>query len=499
MLKNILQYLEQTALRVPNKIAFSDGESNLSFSQLSNYAKGIGSYLIDNGFSRSPIMVIMDKHPFEIAAFLGVIYAGGFYIPIDSEMPVKRIEVIADSTSPALIICDSKNENLARSVGNYEVVLYDSICEHNVSEEKLTAIRDQQIDTDPIYIVFTSGSTGIPKGVVACHRSVIDYTESLCLALDFSENTVFGNQTPLYFDAPLKEIMPTLKYGATTYFVPKKLFMFPVKLVEYLNQNKINTICWVVSALTMISAFGAFTKIIPEYLKIVAFGSEVFPIKQFKIWRDTLPEASFYNLYGPTEATGMSCYYKVNRDFADNESIPIGKPFNNTRITLIGDDGKEVPHGQPGEICISGTCVTMGYYSNSEKTNDVFVQNPLQNAYREIIYRTGDLARYNEYGELVFISRKDYQIKHMGHRIELGEIEAATDSISGVARSCCIYDDEKKKIYLFYIGEAIESDVTGFLKGYLPRYMIPASIKKLNTLPLTPNGKLNRRALKEMI
>lgn len=499
MLKNILQYLEQTVLRVPNKIAFSDGENSLSFSQLFHASKGIGTYLIDNSCSCSPIMVIMEKHPHEIAAFLGVIYAGGFYIPIDAEMPSKRIEVIAQSTKPALIICDEKNEKLARSICCADVVLYNDISEYAYCDEKLGFIRSNQIDTDPIYIVFTSGSTGIPKGVVACHRSVIDYTESLCMALDFSVETVFGNQTPLYFDAPLKEIMPTLKYGATTYFVPKKLFMFPIKLVEYLNQNKINTICWVVSALTMISAFGAFDKVKPEYLKLIAFGSEVFPIKQFKIWREALPEAVFYNLYGPTEATGMSCYYKVNRDFADNESIPIGKPFNNTRILLIGDDGKSVPQGQPGEICISGTCVTMGYYSNEEKTNEAFIQNPLQHNYREIIYRTGDLAKYNEYGELVFISRKDYQIKHMGHRIELGEIEAAADSVSGVARSCCIYDDIKRKIHLFYIGESVETEVSSFLKGYLPRYMIPSTIVRLETLPLTPNGKLNRRALKEMI
>ena len=362
----------------------------------------------------------------------------------------------------------------------------------------MSNIRNNQIDTDAIYVVFTSGSTGVPKGVSACHRSVIDYTETLSCALSFNENNIFGNQTPLYFDAPLKEIMPTLKFGATTYFIPKKLFMFPIKLVEYLNENKINTICWVVSALTMISAFGVFDKLKPIYLTTVAFGSEVFPIKQFNIWKQALPEAVFYNLYGPTEATGMSCYWKADRELDEGEAIPIGRPFKNTRILLINAEGKQVAANETGEIYICGTCVTLGYYANSEKTAEAFVQNPLNFSYRDIVYKTGDLARYNEHGELVFVSRRDYQIKHMGHRIELGEIEAAADTVPGVARACCIYDKEKKKIKMFYVGTVSEADLMAYLKEYIPRYMLPNTLLKLEQLPLTANGKLDRLALSQI-
>ena len=184
-----------------------------------------------------------------------------------------------------------------------------------IDDGALDRIYRRAIDTDPIYIVFTSGSTGIPKGVAACHRSVIDYIEQLSEALHFNEDTVFGNQTPLYFDACLKELYPTLKFGATTYLIPRNLFSIPTALVEYLNQHKINTVCWVVSALTMISAFGTFELVKPKYLHTVAFGSEVFPIKQFRLWRQALPEATFTNLYGPTEGTGMCCYYRVEREF----------------------------------------------------------------------------------------------------------------------------------------------------------------------------------------
>ncbi len=501
MVKNILEYLEQTVIKVPNKIAFSNGEESLTFSQLYNTAKVIGSNLLRHGFSREPIFVVMEKHPNAIAAFLGAIYAGCFYVPIDSEMPALRIQSIISTVRGKIIISDKKNINVAESTGIENILEFDTLANGNVDDILLEKIRKDQLDIDPIYVVFTSGSTGVPKGVLACHRSVIDYTDNLSAALEFDSYNIFGNQTPLFFDAPLKEIMPTLKFGATTYFIPKKLFMFPVKLIEYLNQYKINTICWVVSALTMISSLGAFQKAIPKYLTTIAFGSEVFPIKQFRIWREALPDATFYNLYGPTEATGMSCWYRVDREFSENESIPIGKPFSNTRILLIRDDGKEALSGECGEMYISGTCVTQGYYSNLEKTDDAFVQNPLidKSLYRDIVYKTGDIARKNDNDDLIFISRKDFQIKHMGHRIELGEIESAADTFDGVARSCCIYDKDKKKIYMFYIGDSEQSYLMKYLRDYLPRYMIPNQIQKLDTLPLTPNGKIDRRALENMI
>ena len=332
--------------------------------------------------------------------------------------------------------------------------------------------------------------------MAACHRSVIDYIEHLSEVFEFDENTVFGNQTPLYVDACLKEIYPTLKFGATTYLIPKSLFMFPVQIVEFLNNHKINTICWVVSALTMISAFGTFKTIVPEYLKLIAFASEVFPIKQFNIWRSVLPNAKYINLYGPTEGTGICCYYIVDREFTPGQVIPIGKPFRNTEIILLNDKNERAEAGESGEICIRGTSLTLGYYNNFEKTNEVFVQNPLNPFYPELIYKTGDIGRYNELGELEFISRKDHQIKHMGHRIELGEIEVNVNMLEEIKMAGCIYDDVKNKIVLYYVGEIDEKDLAVSLKDKLPRYMIPNSIIRLDQMPTTMNGKIDRVVLK---
>jgi non-ribosomal peptide synthetase component F len=313
--------------------------------------------------------------------------------------------------------------------------------------------------------------------------------------LGFNEDTVFGNQTPLYFDACLKEIYPTLKFGATTYLIPKSHFSFPIELVKFLNEYKINTVCWVVSALTMVSAFNTFKTIKPEYLHTVAFGSEVFPIKQFRRWREALPNATFTNLYGPTETTGMCCYYRVEREFEDNEVIPIGRPFDNREILLLTSEGKLAEASEEGEICIRGTAITLGYYNDPERTADVFVQNPFNSLYPERIYKTGDIGRYNERGELVFVSRKDYQIKHMGHRIELGEIEVNVDGLPGIRIAACVYDTNKKKIVLYFVGDVTEGELAATLKTKLPRYMIPNKIIKLENMPFTANGKIDRVTL----
>ncbi len=499
MQKNILSYLEQTAPQFPDKIAFSTGKESMTFREVQQGAAAIGSFLAEKGFFGEPVVIFMDKHPRTVTSFFGVIYAGCHYVCLDEKMPEARMQTILDQVKPRAVLADSKHFAKAKALGLESTYLYDELVQTSPCREVLASVRQRQCDTDPIYVVFTSGSTGIPKGVVACHRSVIDYTDSLCDALGFTADTVFANQTPLYFDAPLKEIMPTLKMGATTYFVPRMLFSFPVRLIEYLNEYRINTVCWVVSALVQISSLGALDTMVPKYLSKVAFGSEVFPKKQYQLWRNALPHAEFYNLYGPTEATGMSCWWRADRPLSEDEPIPVGRPFDNTDLLLLTEEGKRAEPGEEGEICLRGTCVTMGYYNNPEKTAEVFVQNPLNTAYPERIYRTGDIGRINEHGELVFVCRKDSQIKHMGHRIELGEIDAVATKEPTVSRTCCLYDSSRKQIVLFYVGQIGEKELRAFLSTYLPGYMLPGRLCRLSAMPLTDNGKIDRRTLREQM
>ena len=498
---NVQEYLDEIAARLPDKPAFCDDGLQLCFGEVDRRSRAVGTALTAGGFYSQPVVVFMEKGPAAVSAFFGTLRAGCFYVPLDEEMPRHRIELIFELLQPGVVIYDESTLAALEGLGfQGKALLYDDLIQSEIDEPALQKIRARAIDTDPIYVVFTSGSTGKPKGVAACHRSVIDYVENLAAVLRIDENTVFGNQAPLYVDACLKELYPTLMFGATTWFVPKQYFSFPLKLVEFLNKKRVNTVCWVASAFTMVAALRILDEVRPEHLRTVAFGSEVFPVKQLNAWLRTCPDARFLNLYGPTEATGMSCYYVLPTGhlFAEGAKIPIGGPFRNTDVFLLDEENRRIDEpGLPGEICIRGTCLTLGYYADPERTAQSFTQNPLHGRYDEKIYRTGDLAQYNEAGELLFLSRKDYQIKRAGYRIELGEIESAAHSVEGVHAACCLFDDAKKKIVLCYAGVLQRADLMEALKGKLPQYMMPNVVHRLDVLPLTPNGKIDRNGLKE--
>lgn len=499
MQKNILEYLENTVKKYPDKNAFCDEKESLTFQQIYDQARGIGSYLARKGIYGEGVLIYMDKSPSTVMAFLGAVYGGCFYVPLDEEMPFRRIQLIMESTKARILICDeSTKEKVERLNFQGEVILCSEMLQTPLEEKALEDIRQKQLDMDPIYVLFTSGSTGVPKGVVGHHRGIIDYMDHLSEVMGFSEETVFGNQTPLYFDASMKELYGTFLSGATTWIIPKQLFMFPIELVKCLNEKKINTVCWVVSALTMISAFEAFDEVVPEYLHTIGFGGEVFPVSQFNLWKQTLPDAKFVNLYGPTEASGVCTYYFADRLYEEGEVIPLGKAFDNSGILLLKEDGTPAEEGEVGEMCIRGTGVTHGYYNDPERTQKVFVQNPLNTAYREIIYKTGDLAKRNEDGDLVFVSRKDFQIKHMGHRIELGEIDANGDLVDGVKTCCSIYSKDDGKIVMFYTGDIEKRKLTKELKEKLPRYMIPNVLIPMEELPKTATGKMDRVTMQEL-
>ena len=494
---NILEYLEESAHRYGDKVALTDGADSLTFTELHRKAEAIGSLLLSKGIYRQAVSVLMDKHPDTVCAFLGVLYAGCFYVCADPESPDARILSVIESVRSQVIICSKKSrERAERFRGRAEVICFEDACVSDVDKDELRRVRARAIDTDPAYVVFTSGSTGEPKGVCASHRSVIDYAEALKVTLPFDENTVFGNQSPLYYDAPLKEILPMLSLGATVCFIPKELFMFPVRLCEFIKAHGISTLCWAASALAMVSSLAALEAVSLKHLRTVCFGSEIFPRGEYDKWRKACPDTTFINLYGPTEATGMSCYWIANRELEPDEPIPIGKPFPNTEIILIDEKGKA---SDEGEIYIRGSCVTLGYYGFNERTQKVFVQNPTNFAYPEIVYKTGDLAKINARGELVYLGRRDGQIKHMGRRIELGEIERSAESVVGISIARCVYDADNKRILLAYIGETAPAKIQTQLGELLPRYMLPSVYKRVDSLPQQPNGKVDRAELLRLL
>ena len=305
-----------------------------------------------------------------------------------------------------------------------------------------------------------------------------------------------GNQAPLYFDLSIQDVYATLKSGCTTYLIEKEKFAFPIQLMEYLNEKRINVIMWVPSALCLVANLKALRAEKLPALRMVLFCGEVMPNKQLNAWRKVFTKTTFVNLYGPSETCDASTYYVVDRAFADDEALPIGYPCRDTDIILLNEANELVKGDEVGELCIRGTSLSYGYYQDQEKTAAAFVQNPLNDCYPELIYRTGDLVKYNKYGELEYISRKDFQIKHMGHRIELGEIETAVSSIDGVERCCCVYDDRRSKIVLFYTGNVDGHEIIQQLKRLIPDYMLPNRKIQLDDMPFNLNGKIDRAALK---
>ena len=497
MIRNILDYLEQSAIHYPDKIAFADETSACTYKELRRTAKSVGTKLTNYVPPRSPVPVFMEKRVETIYAFLGAVYAGCFYVLLDPKLPSERLKQILQTLQSEVLVLHPDYEKQFKTL-EYEGNVVNIL--EAVQEEEdavlLEAIREQRLDIDPLYAIFTSGSTGIPKGVLVSHRSVIDFMEEFVDIFGITDKDVVGNQAPFDFDVSVKDIYSTLKTGATMQIIPKKMFSFPTKLLDYLDEREITTLIWAVSALCIVTTLKGLEYKVPQKVNKIIFSGEVMPIKHLNEWKKYLPDALYANVYGPTEITCNCTYYIVDREFQPGESLPIGQPFPNEKVFLLDEENQLVREaGKKGEICVSGTALSLGYYRNPEQTKKVFVQNPLNEKYLERIYRTGDMAYYGHDGYLYFASRKDFQIKHMGHRIELGEIELAMELAEGIRRACCTYDESENKIVAFYEGEAEKRQIVRALGKKLPAYMIPNVWVKLDRLPITKNGKIDRKKM----
>ena len=496
-MRNILEYLENSAEKYGSKTAVKDDKTSCTYQELKEKAQETGSFLADELTVRKPVVCFMEKSVEALQCFMGIVYAGDFYVLVDPNFPLERIRLFYSVLQPEVVLTQEQYQEKLAQTGYTGKVFLEAEAKKPVNTEKLAQIRSQTLDTDPLYSIFTSGSTGIPKGVLICHRSVIDFIDHFTATFHIDETDVIGNQAPFDFDVSVKDIYSCLKTGATLVIIPKSCFMFP-NVIDMLEENHVTVLIWAVSALVLLNRLHGLKYKVPADIRTIMFSGELMPVKQLNQWRSYYPDAAFVNLYGPTEITCNCTYYILDREFSEEEKLPMGQPFANERVFLLDGDDEVTEPDHPAEVCVAGTALALGYYNNPEMTEKAFVQNPLNKNWAEVIYRTGDLAYYGKDQMLYFAGRKDFQIKHMGHRIELEEIETVLGSLSMIEHACCFFDEQKNKIVAYYVGSEDKRAIIDEMKTKVPEFMVPNVFMNVEQLPLTKNGKTDRNRLKEM-
>ena len=473
-MRSLVESLIRNKNKNPNKIIFADENKSITNQELYDKSMQIASYL--SNYYNQPIIIEMPKSVETVVLMMGVLLSGNFYTVLDVDMPEERKTTIINLLEP---VCKITTKNNKKS---------DYVFFEDIIETKTKKININYNMSNPMYVLFTSGSTGIPKGVVVNHNSVMHYLNWFTNEFNINETTVFGNQTPLYFSMSISDVLGTIYAGSTLYFIPHSYFSFPLYLMKYMEENKINTIYWVPSALNMISTFDAFKSFELPELKKVLFAGEVMPPKVINYFVRN-HKAYYANLFGPTETTDICTYYEIKEE---TDNVSIGKACNGLTAIIL-KDGKE---SQTGELYIKGPFLASGYYNNPQKTSEVFIQNPLNKAFPEIIYKTGDIVNVREDGNLLYVGRADFQIKHMGYRIELGEIENKVYEIDEVNTCVVVYKNDK--IILYYVGNIEEETLLERLKAKVPNYMIPNKIHKESKMNYNLNGKIDRTFYKNL-
>lgn len=497
-MNSVICLLERAAARWPERIAVEDEQQSLTYRALREKARRAASGLLRTGSSHAPVMVYLPKSADMLIGFGAAMYAGRPYVPTDAAAPAQRLQKILSNLQPSAILTNRQlGEGLAElDLAGVPVLYIDELTQCAEDAAAVDEAVARVTDADPVYVMYTSGSTGEPKGVTIPHRGVLLFARWAEKTFGWDCETVIANQAPLYFDVSVMDVYGAMRCGGKLILTPEVLFRFPNKLPEFLQENAVTSIYWVPTVMINIANSGALDGVTLPCLKSVAFAGEVMPNLQLNIWRRALPGRIFANLYGPTE-TDVCTAYVVDRDFADGDPLPIGKPLPNMKVLLLGEDGMPVKTGETGEICVAGSGVNIGYWNRPDLTERAFTTDPRNTAWQERYYRTGDLGWYNEYGEIMFAGRRDGQIKLRGNRIELGEVENAARLLPGVENVCVIFDRTRQEIVLFLetAQEIPLRTARREMRGTLPAYMMPGRIVCMEQLPHNANDKIDRVSL----
>lgn len=515
-------YLDASLSRVPEQTAITDGDRAISYHELTVFSNKIAHCLKTMGVNRQDrVIILMQRSILCLASIFGVLKADAIYVPIDSKTPVDRLAGMIETLTPVLLICDSRTLPVvsgaqAKIKKNSPILVMSPAGEvHPVTGLNFMTIEsvDEFMGNEPAYenkaddiayILFTSGSSGQPKGVMVSHANVQGYIEWAVEHFRISQQDHILGTAPFQFDMSVFDIYCALKTGAKLCVASEMQSLFPEKLVDFIEQQQVTLWKGVSSLLMYMARTGVLKPGRMPSLKQVLFAGETLPTRYLIEWMTHFPDKTFYNAYGPTEATGVSACYRIESiPESPQERIPIGAARRGSRIFLLSEDEGDVAPGEIGEICITGDGLASGYFDDDEKTDKSFVQNR-QARSDDRAYKTGDIGRQRPDGIVEYLGRKDRQLKFMGYRIEAGEIEQALLSmpfIQDTAVNLIASRQNGGMMELVAFWEA-EDDIPleticSDLKKLLPPYMIPKRFVRVSKMPRCDRGKINLEALNQ--
>jgi amino acid adenylation domain-containing protein len=494
---SIPQLFEQQARLTPHAIALMFGTEELTYGELDLRANRLANYLRKLGIGPEAMVGICQERSLDmVVGLLAILKSGGAYVPLDASYPTERLAfMLADTRAPVVLTSRAQRARLTSMRPETRVVCIDDI---NLALESSQTPESGVTPEDLAYVMYTSGSTGQPKGVMVPHRAVVRLVRDTNYCR-LGPDEVFLQLAPISFDASTLEIWGPLLNGGRLAVMPPETPSLD-DLARAIVQFGVTTL-WLTAGLFHLMVEQRVEALRPLH-QLLAGGDVLSPSDVSKALRELGPEGRLINGYGPTESTTFACCHVMRAGDRVTDPVPIGRPISNTEVYLLNERLEPVVVGAPGELSIGGDGLALGYLNQPELTAQKFVPHPFSNQPGARLYRTGDLARYLADGTIEFLGRMDSQVKILGHRVEPGEVEAALGRHPAVRQAAVVARGERpgEKQLVAYVtahgdGATGASELREFLKSRLPDYMVPSRFVELDSMPLTPNGKVDRAAL----